>query len=80
MAAHPGSLESIIAKLIHQLKDHDESVRLHAAAALGLMGRKAHAAIPALTDALRDSDRFVRKMAASALEVIVPKEARARSA
>lgn len=80
MAVHPASLESIIARLIQQLRDQDESVRLHAAAALGLMGRKAQTAIPALTEALRDGDRLVRKMAASALEVIVPKETHARSA
>jgi hypothetical protein len=80
MAVHTGSLETIISRLIHQLKDPDESVRLHAAAALGLMGRKAQTAIPGLTEALRDSDRLVRRMAASALEVIVPKEFRARSA
>lgn len=80
MAVPPASLESIVARLVQQLKDQDESVRLHAAAALGLMGRKAQIAVPALTEALRDGDRLVRKMAASALEVIVSKEFRARSA
>ncbi len=66
-----------VAKLITQLKDPDESVRLKAAKELGKLKEKAKDAIPALTAAATDSDEDVRLVAKKALSTI--KEATTKS-
>jgi HEAT repeat protein len=59
-----------VPKLIKELKDKDEIVRLKAAKALGKLGADAKDAIPALTEALKDSDEDVRSVAKQALAKI----------
>jgi HEAT repeat protein len=51
--------EAVVPALVRALEDDDPTVAYNAAVTLGLMGQKARAAIPALTQALR-SDRAVR--------------------
>jgi hypothetical protein len=55
------------------LEDSNPVVRREAARALGVIGRTARAAIPALRKALGDTDLLVREAAAEALERIVEK-------
>ena len=57
---------------IEELKDEDENGRCRAAFALGLLGRAAEVAVPALIGALKDEDREVRRNAAEALGQIGP--------
>jgi HEAT repeat protein len=64
-------------ELVTRLKHPDQAVRLHAAAALGQMGRKARKAVPALAEALQDVDAHVRRMAALALGDVGPEAAAA---
>jgi HEAT repeat protein len=60
-------------ELIAQMHSQETAVRLHAIRALGERGPKsARAAVPALSEALRDSDAFVRRDAARALGQIGP--------
>ena len=59
-------------KLLSQLEHPDQSVRLHVAPALGLMGPKAKKAVPALTKVLKHHDVQVRKMAALGVGDIGP--------
>ncbi|MFB2768186.1 HEAT repeat domain-containing protein [Pelatocladus sp. BLCC-F211] len=56
--------------LINSLKHQDSNVRVNAAVTLGLFGTEAKAAIPALTNALKDPDSKVRSAATSALREI----------
>lgn len=59
-----------VSRLIKDLKDADESVRLRAAKELGKLGAAARDAIPALQGALKDADEDVRRVAASSLKAI----------
>jgi HEAT repeat protein len=59
----PGS----VAELLRALEHKDGTKRLHAAAALGELGAKAKAALPALVKALDDPHRIVRFYAAEAI-------------
>jgi HEAT repeat protein len=59
-----------VEKLVQQLKDKDEIVRLKAAKALGKLGAAAKDAIPALMAALKDPDDDVRTVAMAALDKI----------
>jgi len=56
-----------VAELVRALEHKDGTKRLHAAAALGELGAKAIAALPALTKALDDPHRMVRFYAVEAL-------------
>jgi HEAT repeat protein len=67
-----------VVKLIEQLKDRDETVRLKAAKELGKLKEKAKDAIPALMAATADSDEDVRLVAGKALAII--KEASGKGA
>jgi HEAT repeat protein len=66
----PAAESTSVAKLIKQLKDSDEVVRLKAAKSLGKLGADAKDAIPALTQALKDTDEDVRSVAKAALAKI----------
>lgn len=59
-----------VARLIKDLQDSDESVRLRAAKELGKLGAGARDAMPALQNALKDADEDVRRVAASSLKAI----------
>jgi HEAT repeat protein len=63
----PHDDELTIDELVDRLRDYEVSVRLHAAACLGAMRKRARPAVPALIDALHDVDAHVRKMAATVL-------------
>ena len=52
------------------MKNEDSLIRRISAAALGKIGSRASAAIPALTEALQDKDPAVRQAAAEALKQI----------
>jgi hypothetical protein len=62
-----GNATPTVPQLLEQLQARDRSLRLQAAAALGLRGRKARPALSALTLALKDEDVHVRRLAALAL-------------
>ncbi len=64
--ADPATVE----QLIQQLQASDEGIRLRAAKELGKLGAAATTAIPALQNALKDSDEDVRRVAANSLKVI----------
>jgi HEAT repeat protein len=57
---------------MHFLTEDDSGVKSNLA--LGLGGAKYHSAIPALIDALKDSNRWVRNMAAWSIDYIGTKE------
>jgi HEAT repeat protein len=76
VAMDAGGAEDV-APLLPKLKDRDARTRANAAQELGMIGRKAHAAVPALTRALSDSDEQVRLRAAEALVRIAPTSAAA---
>lgn len=59
-----------VQKLIQQLQDPDEIVRLRAAKELGKLGAAAAPAIPALQNAAKDSDEDVRRVAVNSLKAI----------
>lgn len=59
-----------VALHIRELKNEDSLIRRISAAALGKIGSRASAAIPALTEALQDKDPAVRQAAAEALKQI----------
>lgn len=61
-----------IQELVKELRHKDPSHRLKAAKALGMLGRKADIAVPALFEVLLDSDSDVRRMALTALRTIQP--------
>jgi HEAT repeat protein len=61
--------------LIRSLGDVDDEVRFNAALALARLGRGAAAAVPTLTDALSDGNRYVVGYAIEALERIGTPEA-----
>ncbi len=54
----------------HRDMSYDAIIRSRAAKALGLMGKKAHSAIPVLEEASNDEDQDVRTAAAKAIETI----------
>lgn len=58
--------------LSQQLRSRDASMRLRAAKALGDIGARARAAIPAITAALNDTDGDVRRAAITAWRLIQP--------
>jgi hypothetical protein len=57
-------------RLVLALKDADPQVRCQAAASLGKWGMEAQAAVPALLEALDDSDSRVAQRAAEALDEV----------
>ena len=59
--------EQKIERLIKQLQDQNEGVRVNAARALGFIGEGAKAAVPTLMPLLKDQDKWVRFRAAGAL-------------
>src|SRR5439155_20644157 len=61
-----------VAALIERLKHEDESVRRGSLAALGRAGKDAKAAIPAITDLLKDKNAIIRIYSTSALRKIDP--------
>ncbi len=61
-----------VERLIEQLKDEDEQVRLHAAWTLGEIGPAAAPAVEALIETLKDENAIVRRNAAEALRNIDP--------
>src|SRR3712207_355505 len=63
----PVSEEKPVDEWISALKDKDAPTRVRAALALGRMGTKAKAAVPALQEALKDENSSVRGRAAVAL-------------
>jgi HEAT repeat protein len=68
MAATPRSSTALsLAQLIARLKSDDWAERLHAALALGRMGREAATAVPDLVETSKDGDPYVRKGAILAL-------------
>ena len=69
--------EQKIERLIKQLQDQNEGVRVNAARALGFIGEGAKAAVPTLMPLLKDQDDegFVRSDAAEALGKIGTPEA-----
>jgi hypothetical protein len=76
-AASPGQQEEPgdeipfdVALHIRELKNEDSLIRRISAAALGKIGSRASAAIPALTEALQDKDPAVRQAAAGALKQV----------
>src|SRR5262245_66010290 len=68
----PESDESRVADYVKALKSKNAAVRKQGAAALGDMGPKAKAAVPALRAALADPDEGVQAAAAAALEKSTP--------
>ena len=66
--------------IIHAVGDDDREVRKMVLMALGDIGSEAAAAIPAVLQALRDTNYAVRKMAARTLQKIDPSVARSRAA
>jgi HEAT repeat protein len=69
LASADDKTEEVI-KLVKQLRDKDEFVRLKAAKALGKLGADAKDALPALTDTLKDEDADVRAVAKQAIATI----------
>lgn len=61
---------ALVPRLIKDLQNPDESVRLRAAKELGKLGVAAREAIPALQNALKDADEDVRRVANSSLKAI----------
>jgi chromosome segregation ATPase len=66
------SPEDKVADYVKALKSKDAAVRKQVAVALGEMGDKAKAALPALREALVDPDEGVQAAAAAALDKIAP--------
>lgn len=66
--AEDALLHSGVPLLVAGLTDSDPGVRDHSARALGAIGPKAKAAVPALKDCLRDKNASVRRAASFALE------------
>jgi HEAT repeat protein len=60
------------ADLVEQLHARDSAERLHAIKALEARGSETEVVVPALAQALRDSDVFVRRDAATALGRLGP--------
>jgi HEAT repeat protein len=69
LATADDKTEEVI-KLVQQLRDKDEFVRLKAAKALGKLGADAKDALPGLNDALKDDDADVRAVAKQAIATI----------
>jgi HEAT repeat protein len=65
-----GQGEDDVTRLAQELKDKDEAVRLRAAKALGRMGPSAAAAASALSEATKDPDEDVRRVAKAALDKV----------
>lgn len=64
--------EKTVLNLIQKLEDRDPVVRKHLCWALGSLGKEAIRAIPALKEALQDTDGEVQKKASWALTQIAP--------
>lgn len=71
ISAHP-ILRNDVAALIDVLLDQHAGIRDVAAQALGALGPRAQAAVPALSGMLRDPVRFIRHAARQALAQIQP--------
>jgi HEAT repeat protein len=67
----------LIRKLIERLNDKDPRVRRNATGALRMQGRKAAAAVPAISRLLDDADPRVRREAQQAIEQLTPVAIRA---
>ncbi len=65
-----GEQQTPVQQLIQQLQDPSETTRLKAAKELGKLGSAAREAIPALNNALNDTDEDVRIVAARSLKMI----------
>ncbi len=74
-AEPPAKEESRFDDLVKALKSKNAAVRKQAALALGDLGEKARAAVPALREALLDADENVQAAAAQALEKVGPAKA-----
>ena len=72
MFGQPSYLGVATADWVAALKSSDSLERRLAAHALAEIGRSAREAVPALTEALRDSESFVRVWAAAALARVEP--------
>jgi HEAT repeat protein len=59
-----------LARLVEQLADADWRVRLEAARAIGALGRRARAAVPALEERITDDNGDVCNAAAEAMSRI----------
>jgi hypothetical protein len=70
IAAPPKEDEAKVARYVKELTNKDPLVRKQVAHALGAMGARARTAVPALREALLDTDEDVKAAAASALEKI----------
>jgi hypothetical protein len=70
IAIPPKEDDARVARYIKELANKDPLVRKQIAHALGALGAKARAAVPALREALLDTDDEVKAAAASALEKI----------
>lgn len=67
--------DRLVRKYVAQLNHNKDTVRTGAATSLGVLGRRAHEAVPALVKALRDPSKNVRRAAARALGKIRSPEA-----
>src|SRR6266478_9592524 len=76
MSEQPSYLGVATADWVAALKSSDSLERRLAAHALAEIGRTAREAVPALTEALRDSESFVRVWAAAALARVEPENPR----
>ena len=64
-----------MAPLAERLTDDEDLIRRNAALSLARIGKKASAALPALSEALYDNNHFVRAFSLQALERIGTEEA-----
>jgi HEAT repeat protein len=69
-AGRDGAANECLEPLIKALTLPDPRARSEAALSLGLLGRAAKSAVPALREALRDDDATVQKSVGEALEKI----------
>jgi HEAT repeat protein/uncharacterized RDD family membrane protein YckC len=72
--------EPAVNGLTEALKDGSRNTRGWSAVALGKIGRSARGAVPALVEALKDSDSQVRKACMAALAAIQPRGAKSEEA
>jgi HEAT repeat protein len=62
-------------ELVESIKNPELGVRIFALQFLGFLGASAREAVPAITNALKDDDPYVRKTAAAAIMQIAPEAA-----